>query len=273
MKKVFGVHRKVVWICYVVLLIVSIPLAFLLYDLFAKVWEDSLSVERLIGEFDYTIWRDALNQEQETWKSLWKMLAVLFPIGLMLMSLSSAGVYYCLDKKSVRVGDFLKGIRTLGWRYLAIALVMICLLALWSLAIWTYYLSHLFEFLEFWKDDRYIVWLGAGLLAIWGVGAYVLFMIGNVAKVEQLQCRGNVLRSFFTGWRNKWNACIRLAPSILLIISIGIAITVLYLGLSSTFKPSAVLVLLLFQQLVTWGKVGLRISAYETVRSFVVGTS
>lgn len=263
---VFSGRRKLVSIVYVIQLIIAIPLAWVTYDLLGKALGNSLSAGRLIGDFDYTIWRDMLNRNSDDLGVFWTCLAVLLPVSLLIMSTVSGGIYHCLQKSDSDFKIFTKGVRMYWWRYLVISLAALVLVVLWSVLVWKWYVNDLFTFLEYWEDERQIAWLALFLFFIWTLGIYFIFIWSNLAKVDQLKLLKNPFGALHSQFKPAIRSYFSLGKPLILIVLIGFLITVFYLAVSSTLKPSAVIMLLVLQQLVSWLKIGLRIAAYEEVR-------
>ena len=267
-KTVFASSRPLVWIIYVIQLVFALVLAWIACRTLNAALGQSMSLGRLIGEFDYTIWMDLRNRQSEYLSDFWMWLAVLLPVCLVATSAASGGIYKCLDVRNNKFSTFLKGVRTYWWRYFIISIISLAVLFFWSLLVWKWYLNDLFVFLEYWRDDRHIAWLALLLVLVWTLGAYFIFVWNNLAKIDQLDCRCNPFKSLATQIKVAVKASIALVAPMLAIALLGILITLGYLAITSTLKPSAVIMLLLLQQLVTWVKVGFRITAYEVVRLY-----
>lgn len=263
--KVFGFHRNLVWITYGVQFLLAIPLALLTYNILGDTLGASMSAERLIGEFDYVLWRDMLNHNSDALGGFLKSIGAMLPIALIITSVLACGIYSCLHKGVARVQVFLEGVRALWWRYFVISTIALVCVLFWSALVWGWYFSNLFEFLEYWKNDSHIAWLGLGLFIIWALGLYMLFIVINLAKVDQLNQKGSILNSLRVGLRNCLGASLSLSIPLIVLAMLGLVATAFYLAASSELKPSSVFALFFLQQLITWAKVGIRISAYEQV--------
>lgn len=220
----------------------------------------------MLREWDSDSFTDLLNVYGVEWGSLISCGMVLLGLYLLISPFISAGALHCIDYRDSSFGRFWQGAMQFGKPFMLLSVIFLVVFLVWTALVWGPYLPRVQHYLEYWTDERWILWVAILLCCVYCFGLLFLFAWTILIKLDYMRQRRGLWFSakkagskLLTNWR----------PIITMGFVMAILIAVLYfanLWLQSMIGISSIYLIIVFfviQQFIVWSKIMLRIVIYS----------
>ena len=230
----------------------------------------TVSIKRLLLDFDYKIIEDLKNAAPVSWSSIGKAAVLVSIIYLIISLFLHSGLLYCIYHRRYRFKDFTRGVKSYFKRFLSVSLFFMFLTIVWTVLIWIPFVTNLFYMIEHWVAEYMIVWLIPILGVIYFAGIAFLFSWSVQTRYYMIYQSYWSLSAFRKGLNQvkstRKDHCIQL----LLFASILVLLYGLSIGIDATIGVSSALLVILFliiQQVWVLLKLWHRVSVYISLRN------
>lgn len=135
----------------------------------------TLSIQKLLRDFDYTIIEDLKNSSPDSWASIGLYVFIVVLIYLIISLFIHSGLLYCIYHRRYTLRDFKRGVKAYYKRFLSVSIFFMILTIAWTILIWFPYMSNMFYMIEHWVAEYMIVWLIPILGVMYFAGIVFLF--------------------------------------------------------------------------------------------------
>lgn len=265
----FGVgfrQWRIVAIVYFFQLCLALTLGLQVGNVFETSIGNSLEINKLIENYDYTVISDFLSIHGASIKLLLEQLRWLLLIYVLFAVFIDAGLLVSADKsKEAKVLDFWQGGASYFFSFFKIALIFFVLSAVWTLAIVLPIATFFQAALNYFPNEKYVIWGTIGLLIVYLLGIGCLFLWSLASRFWNIRNGDSVFTSFKKGahffWQNKRKQWILLSLFFLLQVLLVVIYWILssFLGMTS---PFLIICVALIQQFFAFFRIMMRQMLY-----------
>lgn len=254
----------------------ALTLGMQIYSVLQSSIGDSLEINKLVAQFDHTVFTDFLKIHGASITPLVGQLRWLLLVWLVFSVFMNAGLMYGValsgtrEQKSVRT--FWEG----GFRYffsfLKLSLIFLLLALALTVLLWFPMALFLEPSLQYFSTEKYTVWLVVGLLAVYITGLGLLFVWSVLSRLVKIQTGNQAIRSLRIGLQIFGENKLRLMGLLLAFLAIQLFLILVYWSLEAGIgmtTPAGIVVLFVVQQVFVFFRIQLRQLMYASL-SFLI---
>lgn len=261
-------HWRLSMILYLIQLSVAVVIGFEVYQVMEASIGHSASVEEIIRGYNHTILRDFVNVHGASISPLLGQMRWIILVYAVYSVFLHGGILNVLIRDGADWTDFWKGGAQYFKPFLVYALLFVTLFMLWSAVIWLPTLGGLFSLIEAMDRERPIYWIFVAAVVIWILGVVWIYLVSLSTRYFFIAKGERFWRSIRAGLQETASVWKLFFPVVVFFVLVLSAIYganfffELQLGITSKLL---ILVFLLWQQIMVFIKIYLRIGLYSSL--------
>jgi hypothetical protein len=263
-------HLQVAGLVYVIQLGLALTLGMQVYEVLESSIGQSLNLERLLEGYDHTVMTDFLKVHGASITPLIGQLRWLLLVWLLFsVFLNGALLFGAANQEAPTIGSFWQGGSRYFVRFLALAMLNLLLVTIWTAIIWIPTILHLQWALEFFDTEKVAVWSVIILMLCYLAGLAAWYVITIAARLEILQKQTTIREAIVSAWRllrKQWSAFFMLLLFFAVVQLLLLAFYWLmdtYLGMRSGL---GIVIMVFTQQGVAYLRILLRAGLFQKVQ-------
>ncbi|MEM7101699.1 MAG: hypothetical protein AAF502_01135 [Bacteroidota bacterium] len=258
-------QSKIALTIYLLQLLLALPLALQVFRVLNASIGDSLEVEKLIYDYDNTIFRDFLNAHGDAITPLIGQTRWIVIVYFIFWIFLKGGVFYCIKEQTSRWETFWTGGARHFFRFLKVSVFFLVLHLVWAGLVMFIMSAILGDAINDMPTEREIVLAIAAGVIVWLVGLFFLIVANLLTKIKIVsEYRQKVWTSIVDGL--KWTSANLFKGVGLYILFFLLQITFfgIYFGVdmaSGMVSETLILVFFFLQQLLVFSRILIRIMA------------
>jgi len=263
-------HKQQYLLIYIVQFLLALFVGFKMYHFLAQGIGNSLSLDTIIKDFDYTVFTDLSIQYKANAQSINKALLMVIPIYMIVAVFLQSGLLGSIVHKEKSMQAFFKYGKKYYLPSLVIAFFVIIISLLFTAAIWMPTIGSLPDVIEVFVSDRLFVCVVSALGILYILILYFLQNWSVLSRIHFMRTEDGIFKSLRRGfgmcYRKFWS--LQLLAFVFFVLSLGLVyasvLTERLLG-GTTFIT--ILLIFLIQQIISFCKIYLRGGYYSSVRN------
>ncbi|MCB0664072.1 MAG: hypothetical protein KDC24_15100 [Saprospiraceae bacterium] len=254
---------------HVLLLMTVLPIGMQLYHVLGASIGHSLSLEKLLLDYNHTVFMDMINVHGASISPLLGQLRWVLPMYLLVAVLVHAGLMYMVVMQEGSWKIFWKGVAYYFFSFLKIALVFITILVISLVIIWMPFIVYIVNINEWLVDETGLVWLFYGTVIVsfcWFIILFIWSVLTRSIKIKGPE--HSIFKSIKSGWKSlRQNFFSYLGQYILISLPFLLFWTFYYYlnAISGMVSSTLVWVFIILQQLYIFFRVCLRIALFHGI--------
>lgn len=193
---------KITAIVYIFQLCLALTLGLQVLAVFESSIGNSLEINKLLQNYDYTVINDFLKVHGASITPLIGQLRWLLIIYLLFAVFIDAGLLVCADKSAdANTQTFWRGCADYFFPFLRIAFVFLLLAAIWTVVIFMPLVSFLQPSLAYFPSEKYTIWGALALFLLYFLGLSFLFLWSVLSRFEKIKNDTTIFSSIKSGWQ------------------------------------------------------------------------
>lgn len=263
-----GIERwRLILQVYLIQLILILFLGFQFYDLINTNLSHSLEVEKLVTQFDYTVFSDFLKSSGKQLANILTQLKYLIPVWLLIaIFLDSCQLLSVMSNKNTSTILLFQKMINHFASIFKIVFVILVISIIWSLLVFLPLVLNLEKMLESFSSEKYALLIILVLFILWIFGIVVLFVWSVLTRLELLANGSSIFNSLRIAWSKflviRGNALFFM----LLYLLIHVFVFLLYLfieGKSGMTSNLLICIFIILQQSIIIFRIQLRLMVYS----------
>jgi len=263
---------KLISSIYFIQLVIGLFIGGQLYRLIDDKLGHTGAMKRFQEGWDYSGVQDFLFYFSRELDDIKFQLFLLIVIYVISMAILSGGIWSCINKKRTSFGTFFLGVKKDGFKFLLISILSLVIMIIWSLILWLPFITKVMVWLEYWADERYVAFLGFGILILWSLGLTVLFSWTYAVRACVITQGANLISSMGIAIKTIGSKFWQVIPVVAFLSILSLFLLYLSPALDALIgmTSSGLIVLsIVIQQLVVWIKIVLRVGLISSFLSII----
>lgn len=269
LQKAWG-HKIQILLIYFAQLVLAIFVGYKVYHFLEQGIGQSLSLDKIIKDFDYTVFADLSIQYKSNATEINKALLMVIPIYMIVAIFLQSGLLGSIVHKEYSTKAFFKHAKKYYFPSLVIAIIIIIISLLFTVAIWMPTIGSFPNVIETFVSDRLFVCVISALGVLYLLILYFLQNWSALSRIQFMQSDDGIFRSLSKGFglsfRKFWS--LQLLAFMFFVFAIALVWTSILserlLG-GTTFVT--ILIIFIIQQLISYAKIYLRCGYYYGVKN------
>jgi len=254
----------------------ALTLGMQIYSVLQSSIGDSLEINKLVAQFDHTVFTDFLKIHGASITPLVGQLRWLLLVWLVFSVFMNAGMMYGVALSGTREQNSVRTFWEGGFRYffpfLKLSLIFLLLALALTVLLWFPMALFLEPSLQYFSTEKYTVWLVVGLLVVYITGLGLLFVWSVLSRLVKIQTGNQAIRSLRIGLQIFGENKLRLMGLLLAFLAIQLGLILVYWSLEAGIgmtTPAGIVVLFVVQQVFVFFRIQLRQLMYASL-SFLI---
>lgn len=254
---------------YLLLLLMVLPIGMQLYHVLDASIGQSLSLEKLLADYNHTIWMDMFNVHGASISPLIGQLRWILPFYLFVGVLLHTGLMHMVVRQEQGWSVFWAGIGSYFISFLKMALFFLLVLLVVLVVIWMPFLIYIININEWLVDETGLVWLFFITVALTLLISVLFFAWSVLARsIKMLEPALSNWQSILRAWRQLIRNIFSYPVLYFLVLIPFLIVWALYLVFHSRggmVSPLLVWVFIILQQAFTFFRILLRVALFHAI--------
>lgn len=262
---------RIALIAYFFQLFLAVILGLQIYQVIEASIGSSLEINKLIEGYDDTVVSDFLNVHGASLSPLLGQLRYVFLVYLLFSVFINAGLLFAVVENKTGWEMFWKGGATYFFRFFILSLLFLFIAGLWAAIIWVPFMGFFPTSPEVFASEKTSVFLLFGFLFIFFIGLVFLFNWSVVSRIKIINEEKKNWQAIKEGFGFAIRRFFSLNGIFLLFLLFQLLFIIIYWqieAVSGMVSPILILIFLIIQQVLVFGKWMFKIGTYAGVDNY-----